>query len=102
MSELLHTLSRESETSRLILEGEVDISNTRVLRTLLCQALQQSDRLWVDLTDVLSMDSSGIATLIEAHGNARRDGKAFRVIAASERVRLALKLLCLEQLLMEP
>lgn len=102
MSELLHTLSRECGNSHLSLGGEIDISNTRMLRTLLCQVLQQSEGLWVDLTEVSSMDSSGIATLIEARGNAKRDGKPFRVIAASERVRLALKLLCLEQLLMGP
>lgn len=102
MSELRHTLAREDGHSRLALEGEIDISNTRALRALLGQALQQSGGLRLDLTAVVSMDSSGIATLIEARGNARRDGKAFQVIAVSERVRLALKLLCLEQMLMEP
>jgi len=102
LSELRHTLSPEVGHSRLALEGEIDISNTRALRALFSWALQQSEDLRVDLTAVVSMDSSGIATLIEARGNARREGKSFRVIAVSERVRLALKLLCLEQMLMEP
>jgi ABC-type transporter Mla MlaB component len=46
------------------------------------------------------MDSSGIATLVEVRNKAEDQGTAFRVTATSDRVRMALQLLCLDTLLM--
>lgn len=100
MSELRHYITQDEGLTRLTLEGEIDIANARALRVLLLQTLLQSESLSLDLTAVASMDSSGIATLIEARAKAKAIGKTFRVVAVSERVRLALKLLCIEQMLM--
>lgn len=100
MTELRHVITHDEDGTRLCLEGEIDFANARDLRALLVQTLQQVESLLVDLTAVASMDSSGIGTLIEARAKALAIGKSFRVVAVSERVRLALKLLCIEQMLM--
>ncbi len=100
MAELHHTITHSEECTTLAFQGEIDISNARALRTILLQTLDRASRLELDLQAVTSMDSSGIATLIEAHAKAGDSGKAFRVATAGDRVRMALKLLCLDTLLM--
>ena len=87
-------------TILLTVEGEIDISNARAMRALLLQTLDRTASLALDLSAVASMDSSGIATLIEARTKAKAGGKSFRVAEVSERVRLALKLLCIDKMLM--
>ena len=100
MAELRHAASRCENHVMLTVEGEIDISNARAMRALLLQTLEQAEQLTLDLRAVASMDSSGIATLIEARAKARECGKSFQVTGVSERVRMALKLLCIEQTLM--
>lgn len=100
MAELRHVITQGEGGTLLAVEGEIDISNARAMRALLLQTLEQGECLLLDLAAVASMDSSGIATLIEARAKAKASGKIFRVAAVSERVRLALKLLCIEQMLM--
>jgi anti-anti-sigma factor len=100
LAELKHTAIHDAGATTLAFTGEVDISNARALRTVLLQTLDQSSRLELDLQAVNSMDSSGIATLVEVRNKAEDQGKQFRVTATSDRVRMALKLLCLDTLLM--
>lgn len=99
MAELRHAITRRAEGTLLTVEGEIDISNARDMRRLLLQTLENSDRLALDIRDVASMDSSGIAALIETLSKAKASGKFFQVTGVSERVRLALKLLCIENML---
>ena len=101
MADLRHTVTHGDESTLLSFEGEIDISNSRAMRTILMQAVASTkQRLDLNLQAVSSMDSSAIATLIEAHAKAEDSGKSFRVTATSERVSMALKLLCLDSLLM--
>ena len=54
-------------------DGEVDLSNSRELQVELKRVLKTKPaRLVVDLSGVLYMDSSGVATLVEAMQIARR------------------------------
>ncbi len=100
MAELHHTASATPQGVTLAFEGEVDIANVQQLRRHLLQALQAHPAVWVDLAAVTSMDSSGIATLLEILERAQGAGKAFGVVALSPRVRAALELLCLDTLLL--
>lgn len=99
MAELHHAIDRGQEGILLTVTGEIDMSNAREMRALLLQTLDGTERLTVDLQGVASMDSSGIAALMEALRRAEADGKSFRVAELSERVRLALRLLRIERLL---
>ena len=69
-------------------EGDIDLSRSPSLRTSLRQAQQAKPaKLVVDLEHVDYMDSSGIATLVEALQNARRSGTKMVLCGMKERVR---------------
>ncbi len=84
----------------LTIAGEIDMSNARTVRDLLLSTLAASEHLRVDMAAVGSMDSSGIAALIETFNKARASGKDFGITHVSDRVHLALKLLCIEQMIL--
>lgn len=58
-----------------------------------------SNRLVVDLSGVPSTDSSGIAVLIDGLKTARRAGGDLRIAAANDKVRAAIELTNLNQVL---
>jgi len=57
------------------LQGRIIVSNANEMRRTLADALRSQPReLTVDLVSVTYMDTSGLATLIEAMRNARKQG----------------------------
>ena len=69
-------------------EGDVDLSRSPVLRTSLRQAqTSRPKRLVVDLGQVDYMDSSGVATLVEALQIARRNNTRMVLCGMRDRVR---------------
>ena len=69
-------------------EGEVDLSTSPELREALKAALQQNpNRLVVKLDGVPSMDSSAIATLIEAMRLCKNEQVTLVLCCVTERVR---------------
>src|ERR1700761_9700060 len=57
------------------LQGRITVSNANELRRTLADALRlQPKELTVDLASVTYMDTSGLATLMEAMRNARQQG----------------------------
>lgn len=69
-------------------EGDVDLSRSPVLRTSLKQALTaKPSRLVIDLGLVDYMDSSGVATLVEALQIARKSGTKMVLCGMKDRVR---------------
>ena len=91
MAEFTHRLS-EGDDGRFVLAlaGEIDLSNSRDARGVLLGALDRSQGLDVDLDEMRYMDTSGIASLIEAFQKAGGSGKPFRIIAVSDKIRLIL------------
>jgi anti-sigma B factor antagonist len=68
--------------------GEIDLSCAAMLRQRLGQIQDgQPDRLVVDLSAVPYMDSSGVATLVEAMQIARRTGSKLILAALQDKVR---------------
>ena len=68
--------------------GEIDLSRAPSLRTQLTAVqARKPKRLIIDLAGVPYMDSSGVATLVEAMQNARRTGSKLILSAMQERVR---------------
>jgi len=68
--------------------GDVDMSVARELQGALHQALRQKpDRLIVNLEEVAYMDSSGVATLVEAMQIARKGKTNVVLCNLQERVR---------------
>lgn len=69
-------------------DGDIDLSRSPSLRTSLKQVQAgKPGRLVVDLEHVDYMDSSGIATLVEALQHARRTGTQMVLCGMKERVR---------------
>jgi anti-sigma B factor antagonist len=69
-------------------EGDIDLGRSPTLRTSLREAQSSKPpRLVVDLSRVDYMDSSGVATLVEALQNARRGGTKMVLCCMKDRVR---------------
>ena len=78
--------------------GEIDLSRAPSLRTHLRSALQGSPRrLIVDLAQVPYMDSSGVATFVEAMQTARKTGCELILAGLQERVRSVFEIARLDQ-----
>jgi anti-sigma B factor antagonist len=71
------------ERGRLILslEGEVDLSESPRVRELLLDGVRRRIDVLVDLSRVTYIDSSGVASLIEAFQLARKSGTGFALVA---------------------
>ena len=69
--------------------GEIDLQNSPQVRKLLLDAIDTCDAdadkkaIMVDLSQVAYLDSSGVASLIEAYQTARRRDVVFALVEAS-------------------
>ena len=75
-------------TMFLMPEGDIDLNGSPNLRQELKKAqAAKPQRLVIDLTGVPYMDSSGVATLVEAMQMARRSGSKLVLCGMQDRVR---------------
>lgn len=84
------TIRTESRGDAVLVQpaGDVDLTASPVLRQALKQVLQAKPaRLIVDLSSVPYMDSSGVATLVEAMQIARKNGTRMMLCALQDKVR---------------
>ncbi len=79
------------------LKGEVDLSWSQQVRKAILEALDESNRVGVELSAVSYIDSSGIAALVEGFQNAREKGQKFGLVAASKAVMAVLQLARLDR-----
>ncbi len=78
--------------------GDVDMSCSPVLRaTLRDEQTNRPRRLIVNLTRVGYMDSSGLATLVEAMRTAKRNGTAMILCGMNDKVRAIFEIARLHQ-----
>lgn len=72
----------------LMPSGDVDLSSSRELQQSVKQAMEgKPSRVVVDLTNVPYMDSSGVATLVEAMQIARKQATKLVLCAMQSKVR---------------
>lgn len=57
--------------------GEIDLSNSHGLRKTILAALKTNQKVYVDLSDVNYIDSSGIASLVEGLQFSKSNNKNF-------------------------
>ncbi len=84
------TVKTETQNGAVVItpEGDIDLSRSPVLRTSLRQAqTSKPQRLIIDLANVDYMDSSGVATLVEALQIARRNNTKMVLCGMKDRVR---------------
>jgi len=97
------TIHTESigEAKLLAPQGDVDLSRSPALRNALRQAqTSKPPKVIIDLAGVDYMDSSGVATLVEALQIARRNNTKIVLCALSEKVRSILEIARLDTVFM--
>lgn len=87
-NELTCETRRQDDAVIVTPNGDVDLSRSPVLRgSLMTAQADNPKRLIVDLTGVDYMDSSGVATLVEAMQNARKNRTTMYLCGMKQRVR---------------
>ena len=87
-----YTLTEENDLIVVALKGEIDLGFSNDMREVLLKAVGDARGVVVDLSEVSMIDSSGIASLLEAFQNARKRGKDFVLAGADDSVLRVLKL----------
>ena len=86
-------IEKVDTTTIVIPRGDIDMSQSRKLREVLKEVLDSSNgKMVVDLTEVNYMDSSGLATLIEALQICKQHTKPFVICGLSEGERSVIEL----------
>lgn len=85
--EVVKKVRQEDQTVVVELVGEVDMDRSVELRERLLSVLTDKPAtLLIDMSEVDFMDSSGLATLVEALQMSRRDGVALKLAGLKKRV----------------
>lgn len=79
-----YTIQTESNYTLVSFSGDIDLSNSPASRKVLLDSVRQSSQVLVNLQAVSYIDSSGIATLVEALQESRKKQQSFSLIATSE------------------
>jgi anti-sigma B factor antagonist len=77
--------------------GEVDLESSPAARKVLLNCFDKTRKVIVDLSRVTYIDSSGVASLVEALQAARKSGSEFALAACSEPTRRVLELARLDK-----
>ncbi|MBF0325453.1 STAS domain-containing protein [Magnetospirillum moscoviense] len=89
---------REQEGAMVVtLEGEIDLQRSPAVRKQLMELMFDSRDVVVDLSGVAYIDSSGIASLVEAYQMARKNNSRFVLAAVSQPAMRVLQLARLDK-----
>ena len=87
-NEIQIDVDRQGETAIVTPLGEIDLARSPYLRARLAEFIgEQPKNLVVNLAEVPYMDSSGVATLVEALQQCRASGISLKLCGLQERVR---------------
>ncbi|MBN1846932.1 MAG: STAS domain-containing protein [Sedimentisphaerales bacterium] len=92
-NDVVRAIRRQDKAVVLELAGEIDLHRSVKLRErLLDLTAERPDMIVINLSEVSFMDSSGLATLVEALQLCRRNGGALKLVGIQERVRSILEI----------
>jgi anti-sigma B factor antagonist len=92
-----HEVTRKQGASIVVLKGDVDLESSPAARDILLRSVDGVGKVLVDLSSVTYIDSSGVASLVEALQAAKRNGGKFALVAASDPTRRVLELARLDK-----
>ena len=92
-----HEISEKQDSTVVAFTGEVDLESSPVAREILLKCLESTSKVIVDLSEVTYIDSSGVASLVEALQAAKKNGSQFALAAVSEPTRRVLELARLDK-----
>ncbi len=81
----------------LKLQGDVDLENSPRAREILLESVGRKRDVFVDLSDVNYIDSSGVASLIEAFQVAKRNDVKFALVSVGSAAMRVLELARLDE-----
>ena len=87
-----HNVREEGGAIVVAFKGEIDLEFSADVRTVLLDCVGRGSDVVVDMSEVELIDSSGVASLLEAFQNARKKGRDFTLAAVGETVLRVLKL----------
>jgi len=92
-----HEIREEQGTVVVALRGDVDLGSSPVAREVLLECVERGSDVLVDLSAVSYIDSSGVASLVEALQSARRRGTSLGLASPSDSARRVLQLARLDK-----
>ena len=93
-----HDLREQGNAVVVSFEGDIDLESSRTARQVLLDAGGRGKALLVDLAGVSYIDSSGVASLVEALQNAKKNGQPLALVSVSEEALRVLKLARLDKI----
>ena len=76
-----HTQREEQGALVIAFEGDVDLEHSPKARELLLGGIDQGKNVFVDMSGVTYIDSSGVASLVEGFQRAKTQGSTFALVA---------------------
>ena len=94
-----HEIIEKPGASVVVFSGEIDLESSPVAREILIKCFKNTKKakVIVDLSEVTYIDSSGVASLVEALQAAKKSGGIFALAATSEPTRRVLELARLDK-----
>lgn len=92
-----HSVREEAGALVATFAGEVDLEHSPTARRVLLECVEQGKKVLVDLSAVEYMDSSGIASLVEAFQLSRKKGTEFALVSVNAAPRRVLELARLDK-----
>ena len=92
-----HFVREEGDAVIASLRGEVDLESSPVAREVLLGCVARAKKVLVDLSGVEYIDSSGVASLVEAFQRAKKTGVTFALVSVNESARRVLELARLDK-----
>lgn len=78
-----HTQRIEGGALVISFHGDVDLEQSPKAREILLTGLQQGSDIVVEMSGVTYIDSSGVASLVEAFQLARQQGRSFALVSVN-------------------
>ncbi len=94
---MAYQVRSHGDTTIVALSGDVDLDNSPQVRNVLLKSVREKRGVLVEMSAVSYIDSSGIASLVEAYQSARHGSTAFALVAVSDAAMRVLELARLDQ-----
>lgn len=92
-----HELREDGEQLVVSFRGDLDLQSSPEARRILLECVDRSKGILVDLSAVPYLDSSGVASLVEAYQLSRSRGISFALVSVSPRALRVLELARLDK-----
>ncbi len=92
-----YEIREESGYAVVELLGEIDLSCSPRARETILGCLEKGSNVLVDLSGVTYIDSSGVASLVEAYQNAKKSQQRFGLVGVSDAAMSVLQLARLDK-----